>query len=140
MIVLKSRDAQPQFDDVDDLAHVFDSSVPEDEWKIRLPRELGVEARERAKHDGITLTELTRRALKSDNLSNTADTIRPGRRPKNTDGREQLGDEWKIKLPYAVGHKARAKAKQDGISLSSLARRAITGYLRTRNQDEHPLF
>ena len=140
MIVLKSKDAQPQFDDVDDLAHVFDFSVPEDEWKIRLPRELGVEARERAKHDGITLTELTRRALKSDNLSDTADTVRPGRRPKNTDGREQLGDEWKIKLPYAVGHKARAKAKQDGISLSSLARRAITGYLRTRNQDEHPLF
>ena len=140
MIVLKSRDAQPQFDDVDDLAHVFDSSVPEDEWKIRLPRELGVEARERAKHDGITLTELTRRALKSDNLSDTTDTVRPGRRPKNTDGREQLGDEWKIKLPYAVGHKARAKARQDGISLSSLARRAITGYLRTRNQDEHPLF
>ena len=140
MIVLKSKDAQPQFDDVDDLAHVFDFSAPEDEWKIRLPRELGVEARERAKHDGITLTELTRRALKSDNLSDTADTVRPGRRPKNTDGREQLGDEWKIKLPYAVGHKARAKAKQDGISLSSLARRAITGYLRTRNQDEHPLF
>ena len=140
MIVLKSKDAQPQFDDVDDLAHVFDFSAPEDEWKIRLPRELGVEARERAKHDGITLTELTRRALKSDNLSDTADTVRPGRRPKNTDGREQLGDEWKIKLPYAVGHKARAKAKQGGISLSSLARRAITGYLRTRNQDEHPLF
>ena len=65
MIVLKSKDAQPQFDDVDDLAHVFDFSVPEDEWKIRLPRELGVEARERAKHDGITLTELTRRALKT---------------------------------------------------------------------------
>ena len=74
---MKSRDAQPQFDDVDDLAHVFDFSVPEDEWKIRLPRELGVEARERAKHDGITLTELTRRALKSDNLSDTADTVRP---------------------------------------------------------------
>ena len=65
MIVLKSRDAQPQFDDVDDLAHVFDSSVSEDEWKIRLPRELGVEARERAKHDGITLTELTEEHLKA---------------------------------------------------------------------------
>ena len=32
MIVLKSRDAQPQFDDVDDLAHVFDfSRFEEDE-------------------------------------------------------------------------------------------------------------
>jgi len=139
VIVLKSRDAQPQFDDVDDLAHVFDSSVPEDEWKIRLPRELGVEARERAKHDGITLTELTRRALKSDNLSDTADTIRPGRRPKNTDGREQLGDEWKIKL-YAIGKTARERATEEGISLSSLARRAISGYLRQRDAEEQPLF
>ena len=69
-----------------------------------------------------------------------ADAVGIGRMPKNSDGRKQLGDEWKIKLPYAVGHKARAKAKQGGISLSSLARRAITGYLRTRNQDEHPLF
>ena len=69
-----------------------------------------------------------------------SDAVGIGRMPKNSDGRKQLGDEWKIKLPYAVGHKARAKAKQDGISLSSLARRAITGYLRTRNQDEHPLF
>ena len=63
MIVLKSMDAQPQFDDVDGFAHVFDSSELEDEWKIRLSRELGVAARERAKHDGITLTELTRKAL-----------------------------------------------------------------------------
>ena len=133
MIVLKSRDAQPQFDDVDDLAHVFDFSVPEDEWKIRLPRE-------RAKHDGITLTELTRRALKSDNLSDTADTVRPGRRPKNTDGREQLGDEWKIKLPYAIGKTARERATEEGMSLSSLARRAISGYLRQRDAEEQPLF
>lgn len=140
MIVLKSRDAQPQFDDVDDLAHVFDFSVPEDEWKIRLPRELGVEARERAKHDGITLTELTRRALKSANLSDTADTVRPGRRPKNTDGREQLGDEWKIKLPYAIGKTARERATEEGMSLSSLARRAISGYLRQRDAEEQPLF
>ena len=86
MIVLKSKDAQPQFDDVDDLAHVFDFSVPEDEWKIRLPRELGVDARER----------------------------------------EQLGDEWKIKLPYAIGKTARERATEEGMSLSSLARRAIS--------------
>ena len=33
MIVLKSMDAQPQFDDVDGFAHVFDSSELEDEWK-----------------------------------------------------------------------------------------------------------
>ena len=46
MIVLKSMDAQPQFDDVDGFAHVFDSSELEDEWKIRLSRELGVAARE----------------------------------------------------------------------------------------------
>lgn len=45
MIVLKSMDAQPQFDDVDGFAHVFDSSELEDEWKIRLSRELGVAAR-----------------------------------------------------------------------------------------------
>ena len=102
--------------------------------------ELGLEARERARHDGITLTELTRRALLSDDSDGCSDAVGIGRMPKNSDGRKQLGDEWKIKLPFAVGHKARAKAKQDGISLSSLARRAITGYLRTRNQDEHPLF
>lgn len=69
MIVLKSMDAQPQFDDVDGFAHVFDSSELEDEWKIRLSRELGVAARERAKHDGITLTELTRKALECDDRS-----------------------------------------------------------------------
>ena len=80
------------------------------------------------------------RALLSDDSDGCSDAVGIGRMPKNSDGRKQLGDEWKIKLPYAVGHKARAKAKQDGISLSSLARRAITGYLRTRNQDEHPLF
>ena len=108
---MQQNNTQPQFDDVDEFAHVFDSTLPEDEWKIRLPRELGC-----------------------------SDAVGIGRMPKNSDGRKQLGDEWKIKLPYAVGHKARAKAKQDGISLSSLARRAITGYLRTRNQDEHPLF
>ena len=117
---MQQNDTQPQFDDVDEFAHVFDSTLPEDEWKIRLPRELGLEARERARHDGITLTELTRRALLSDDSDGCSDAVG--------------------KLPYAVGHKARAKAKQDGISLSSLARRAITGYLRTRNQDEHPLF
>ena len=39
---MKSMDAQPQFDDVDGFAHVFDSSELEDEWKIRLSRELGV--------------------------------------------------------------------------------------------------
>ena len=77
-------DAQPQFDDVDGFAHVFDSSELEDEWKIRLSRELGVAARERAKHDGITLTELTRKALECDDLNETTDTVRPGRRPKNT--------------------------------------------------------
>ena len=99
MIVLKSMDAQPQFDDVDGFAHVFDSSELEDEWKIRLSRELGVAARERAKHDGITLTELTRKALECDDLNETTDTVRPGRRPKNTDGREQLGDEWKNQTP-----------------------------------------
>ena len=76
MIVLKSMDAQPQFDDVDGFAHVFDSSELEDEWKIRLPRELGVAARERAKHDGITLTELTRKALERDDLNETTDTVR----------------------------------------------------------------
>ena len=134
MIVLKSMDAQPQFDDVDGFAHVFDSSELEDEWKIRLSRELGVAARERAKHDGITLTELTRKALE------TTDTVRPGRRPKNTDGREQLGDEWKIKLPYAIGKMARERASEEGISLSSLARRAISGYLRQRDTEEQPLF
>ena len=75
---MQQNNTQPQFDDVDEFAHVFDSTLPEDEWKI--------------------------------------------------------------KLPYAVGHKARAKAKQDGISLSSLARRDTTGYLRQRNQDAHPLF
>ena len=137
---MQQNDTQPQFDDVDEFAHVFDSTLPEDEWKIRLPRELGLEARERARHDGITLTELTRRALLSDDSDGCSAAVGIGRMPKNSDGRKQLGDEWKIKLPYAVGHKARAKAKQDGISLSSLARRAITGYLRTRNQDEHPLF
>ena len=63
---MQQNDTQPQFDDVDEFAHVFDSTLPEDEWKIRLPRELGLEARERARHDGITLTELTRRALLSD--------------------------------------------------------------------------
>ena len=73
-------DAQPQFDDVDGFAHVFDSSELEDEWKIRLSRELGVAARERAKHDGITLTELTRKALECDDLNETTDTVRPGRR------------------------------------------------------------
>ena len=111
MIVLKSMDAQPQFDDVDGFAHVFDSSELEDEWKIRLSRELGVAARERAKHDGITLTELTRKALECDDLNETTDTVRPGRRPKNTDGREQLGDEWKIKLPYAIGKMARERRR-----------------------------
>ena len=140
MIVLKSMDAQPQFDDVDGFAHVFDSSELEDEWKIRLSRELGVAARERAKHDGITLTELTRKALECDDLNETTDTVRPGRRPKNTDGREQLGDEWKIKLPYALGKMARERASEEGISLSSLARRAISGYLRQRDTEEQPLF
>ena len=109
---MQQNDTQPQFDDVDEFAHVFDSTLP----------------------------ELTRRALLSDDSDGCSDAVGIGRMPKNSDGRKQLGDEWKIKLPYAVGHKARAKAKQDGISLSSLARRAITGYLRTRNQDEHPLF
>ena len=104
------------------------------------PRNLCAGPAQRARHDGITLTELTRRALLSDDSDGCSDAVGIGRMPKNSDGRKQLGDEWKIKLPYAVGHKARAKAKQDGISLSSLARRAITGYLRTRNQDEHPLF
>ena len=132
--------AQPQSDDVDGFAHVFDSSELEDEWKIRLSRELGVAARERAKHDGITLTELPRRALKSDNLSDTADTVRPGRRPKNTDVREELGDELKIILPYAIGKMARERASEEGISLSSLARRAISGYLRQRDTEEQPLF
>lgn len=97
---------------------MFDSSELEDEWKIRLSRELGVAARERAKHDGITLTELTRKALECDDLNETTDTVRPGRRPKNTDGREQLGDEWKIKLPYAIGKMARERASEEGISLS----------------------
>ena len=46
---MQQNDTQPQFDDVDEFAHVFDSTLPEDEWKIRLPRELGLEARERAR-------------------------------------------------------------------------------------------
>lgn len=100
---MQQNDTQPQFDDVDEFAHVFDSTLPEDEWKIRLPRELGLEARERARHDGITLTELTRRALLSDDSDGCSDAVGIGRMPKNSDGRKQLGDEWKIKLPYAVG-------------------------------------
>ena len=131
---------QPQFDDVDELAHVFDDSAREDEWKIRLPRELGLDARERAKHDGITLTELTRRALERDDADEGTDMVRPGRMPKNSNGREQLGDEWKIKLPYELGQRARNKAKRDGISLSSLARRAVTGHRKERKKGECPLF
>lgn len=137
---MKQNDIQPQFDDVDGFAHVFDSTLPEDEWKIRLPRELGLQARERAKHDGITLTELTRRALERDDIDISSDAVSLGRMPKRTGARQQLGDEWKIKLPHSTGEKARAKARKDGISLSSLARRAITGYLRVRDQEEHPLF
>ncbi len=133
--------AQPQFDDVDDLAHVFDETQQEDEWKIRLPRKLGVAARERARHDGITLTELTRKALELDDSDCSGeDSVRLGRMPKNTDGREQLGDEWKIKLPHDLGHRSRAKAKAEGISLSSLARRAVTAYLKARDTQEQPLF
>ena len=120
---------------------MFDSSELEDEWKIRLSRELGVAARERAKHDGITLTELTRKALECDDLNETTDTVRPGRRPKNTDGREQLGDEWKNQTsPIAMRKMARERASEEGISLSSLARRAISGYLRQRDTEEQPLF
>ena len=100
---MQQNDTQPQFDDVDEFAHVFDSTLPEDEWKIRLPRELGLEARERARHDGITLTELTRRALLSDDSDGCSDAVGIGRMPKNSDGRKQLGDEWKIKLPYGAG-------------------------------------
>ena len=75
--------AQPQFDDVDDLAHVFDETQQEDEWKIRLPRKLGVAARERARHDGITLTELTKRALEFDDSDGSGeDNVRLGRTPK----------------------------------------------------------
>ena len=137
---MQQNDTQPQFDDVDEFAHVFDSTLPEDEWKIRLPRELGLEARERARHDGITLTELTRRALLSDDSDGCSDAVGIGRMPKNSDGRKQLGDEWKIKLPYAIGKTARERATEEGISLSSLARRAISGYLRQRDAEEQPLF
>ena len=137
---MQQNDTQPQFDDVDEFAHVFDSTLPEDEWKIRLPRELGLEARERARHDGITLTELTRRALLSDDSDGCSDAVGIGRMPKNSDGRKQLGDEWKIKLPYAIGKTARERATEEGMSLSSLARRAISGYLRQRDAEEQPLF
>ena len=141
MIDLGPMNAQPQFDDVDDLAHVFDETQQEDEWKIRLPRKLGVAARERARHDGITLTELAKRALEFDDSDGFGeDSVRLGRMPKNTDGREQLGDEWKIKLPHDLGRQARAKAKAEGISLSSLARRAVTAYLKARDVQEQPLF
>lgn len=77
-------------------------------------------SRERARHDGITLTELTRRALLSDDSDGCSDAVGIGRMPKNSDGRKQLGDEWKIKLPYAVGHKARAR--QAGRHFIKLAR------------------
>ncbi len=137
---MQQNNTQPQFDDVDEFAHVFDSTLPEDEWKIRLPRELGLEARERARHDGITLTELTRRALLSDDSDGCSDAVGIGRMPKNSDGRKQLGDEWKIKLPYAIGKTARERATEEGMSLSSLARRAISGYLRQRDAEEQPLF
>ncbi len=140
MIDLGPMNAQPQFDDVDDLAHVFDETQQEDEWKIRLPRKLGVAARERARHDGITLTELTRKALEFDDSDSSEDHVRLGRMPKNTDGREQLGDEWKIKLPHDLGYRARSKAKAEGISLSSLARRAVAAYLKARDAQEQPLF
>lgn len=135
------KERQPQFDDIDDLAHVFDEHVQqEDEWKIRLPKELGIEARERARHDGITLTELTRRALERDDLNAGDDKVRLGRMPKNGDDREQLGDEWKIRLPYDLGLRARRRAERDVISLSSLARRAVSGYLESRDEEETPLF
>ncbi len=137
---LDQSEVQPQFDDVDGFAHVFDSTLPEDEWKIRLPRELGLRARERAKHDGITLTELTRRALERDHPDGSSDAVGLGRMPKQGSGREPLGDEWKIKLPYELGRKAREQAKKDGISLSSLARRAVTGFLEARDSEERPLF
>ena len=99
------KERQPQFDDIDDLAHVFDEHVQqEDEWKIRLPKELGIEARERARHDGITLTELTRRALERDDLNAGDDKGTFGTVvPKNGDDREQLGDEWKIDSPMIWG-------------------------------------
>ena len=79
-----------------------------------MPRELGLEARERARHDGITLTELTRRALLSDDSDGCSDAVGIGRMPKNSDGRKQLGDEWKIKLPYAIGKTARERATEEG--------------------------
>lgn len=137
---MDQSEVQPQFDDVDGFAHVFDSTLPEDEWKIRLPRELGLRARERARHDGITLTELTRRALERDHPDGSSDAVGLGRMPKQGSGREQLGDEWKIKLSYELGRKAREQAKKDGISLSSLARRAVTGFLEARDSEECPLF
>ena len=127
---MRPKERQPQFDDIDDLAHVFDEHVQqEDEWKIRLPKELG-----------ITLTELTRRALERDDLNAGDDKVRLGRMPKNGDDREQLGDEWKIRLPYDLGLRARRRAERDAISLSSLARRAVSGYLESRDEEETPLF
>ena len=78
--------------------------------------------------------------MERDDADEGTDMVRPGRMPKNSNGREQLGDEWKIKLPYELGQRARNKAKRDGISLSSLARRAVTGYLQERDKAERPLF
>lgn len=96
---MQQNDTQPQFDDVDEFAHVFDSTLPEDEWKIRLPRELGLEARERARHDGITLTELTRRALLSDDSDGCSDAVGIGRMPKNSDGANSLATNGRSNSP-----------------------------------------
>ena len=96
---MQQNDTQPQFDDVDEFAHVFDSTLPEDEWKIRLPRELGLEARERARHDGITLTELTRRALLSDDSDGCSDAVASGACQRTATGANSLATNGRSNSP-----------------------------------------